>query len=142
MSAFLQAESKCTLLFRTDTILILVSFDHQGCMYLIKNATVSLLALLFIFLCPRPGLAVTHTQSDNQLDVGNNPKVGTKRYMAPEVLDETIQTDCFDAYKRVDIWAFGLVLWEIARRTISNGQLALSVFKDGIVQTGVRMNAH
>lgn len=67
------------------------------------------------------GLAVTHTQSDNQLDVGNNPKVGTKRYMAPEVLDETIQMDCFDAYKRVDIWAFGLVLWEIARRTISNG---------------------
>ncbi|KAI1882725.1 hypothetical protein AGOR_G00237900 [Albula goreensis] len=67
------------------------------------------------------GLAVTHSQSDNQLDVGNNPKVGTKRYMAPEVLDESIQTDCFDAYKRVDMWAFGLVLWEIARRTYSNG---------------------
>ncbi|MEQ2157472.1 Activin receptor type-1, partial [Goodea atripinnis] len=66
-------------------------------------------------------LAVTHTQADNLLDVGNNPKVGTKRYMAPEVLEETIQTDCFDAYKRVDIWAFGLVLWEIARRTYSNG---------------------
>lgn len=69
------------------------------------------------------GLAVTHSQADNLLDVGNNPKVGTKRYMAPEVLDETIQTDCFDAYKRVDIWAFGLVLWEIARRTYSNGEL-------------------
>lgn len=68
------------------------------------------------------GLAVTHFQADNLLDVGNNPKVGTKRYMAPEVLDETIQTDCFDAYKRVDIWAFGLVLWEIARRTYSNGE--------------------
>ncbi|XP_029315999.1 activin receptor type-1 [Cottoperca gobio] len=67
------------------------------------------------------GLAVTHSQADNLLDVGNNPKVGTKRYMAPEVLDETIQIDCFDAYKRVDIWAFGLVLWEIARRTYSNG---------------------
>uniref|UniRef100_A0A8C6TSB1 receptor protein serine/threonine kinase n=1 Tax=Neogobius melanostomus TaxID=47308 RepID=A0A8C6TSB1_9GOBI len=67
------------------------------------------------------GLAVTHSQADNLLDIGNNPKVGTKRYMAPEVLDETIQTDCFDAYKRVDIWAFGLVLWEIARRTYSNG---------------------
>lgn len=67
------------------------------------------------------GLAVTHSQADNLLDVGNNPKVGTKRYMAPEVLEETIQTDCFDAYKRVDIWAFGLVLWEIARRTYSNG---------------------
>uniref|UniRef100_H3A6B9 receptor protein serine/threonine kinase n=1 Tax=Latimeria chalumnae TaxID=7897 RepID=H3A6B9_LATCH len=67
------------------------------------------------------GLAVIHSQTNNQLDVGNNPKVGTKRYMAPEVLDESIQIDCFDAYKRVDIWAFGLVLWEITRRTYSNG---------------------
>ncbi|XP_039613379.1 activin receptor type-1 isoform X2 [Polypterus senegalus] len=67
------------------------------------------------------GLAVMHFQDTNQLDVGNNPKVGTKRYMAPEVLDETIQVDCFESYKRVDIWAFGLVLWEIARRTVSNG---------------------
>lgn len=42
--------------------------------------------------------------------------------MAPEVLDETIQADCFDSYKRVDIWAFGLVLWEVARRMVSNGK--------------------
>ncbi|KAG8432348.1 hypothetical protein GDO86_016841 [Hymenochirus boettgeri] len=67
------------------------------------------------------GLAVMHSQSTNQLDVGNNPRVGTKRYMAPEVLDETIQIDCFDSYKRVDIYAFGLVLWEVARRMVSNG---------------------
>ncbi|XP_077587160.1 activin receptor type-1 [Stigmatopora nigra] len=67
------------------------------------------------------GLAVTHSQADDRLDVGDNPKVGTKRYMAPEVLDESIQTDCFDAFKRVDVWAFGMVLWEIARRTYSNG---------------------
>ncbi|NXC87993.1 ACVR1 protein, partial [Cercotrichas coryphoeus] len=71
-------------------------------------------------LCPA-GLAVMHSQSTNQLDVGNNPRVGTKRYMAPEVLDESIQADCFDSYKRVDIWAFGLVLWEVARRMVSNG---------------------
>ncbi|KAG7278719.1 hypothetical protein CRUP_023368 [Coryphaenoides rupestris] len=67
------------------------------------------------------GLAVMHFQDTNELDVGNNPKVGTKRYMAPEVLDDSIQTDCFESYKRVDIWALGLVLWEIARRTVSNG---------------------
>ncbi|KAK1166072.1 activin receptor type-1-like [Acipenser oxyrinchus oxyrinchus] len=67
------------------------------------------------------GLAVMHFQDTDELDVGNNPKVGTKRYMAPEVLDETIQVDCFESYKRVDIWAFGLVLWEVARRTVSNG---------------------
>ncbi|XP_076858674.1 activin receptor type-1-like isoform X2 [Brachyhypopomus gauderio] len=67
------------------------------------------------------GLAVMHYQDTNELDVANNPKVGTKRYMAPEVLDDSIQVDCFESYKRVDIWAFGLVLWEIARRTVSNG---------------------
>ncbi|XP_061090164.1 activin receptor type-1-like [Conger conger] len=67
------------------------------------------------------GLAVMHFQNTNELDVGNNPKVGTKRYMAPEILDDSIQMDCFESFKRVDIWAFGLVLWEIARRTISNG---------------------
>lgn len=68
------------------------------------------------------GLAVMHFQDTNELDVGNNPKVGTKRYMAPEVLDDSIQMDCFESYKRVDIWALGLVLWEVARRTVSNGQ--------------------
>lgn len=72
------------------------------------------------------GLAVMHFQDTNELDVGNNPKVGTKRYMAPEVLDDSIQMDCFESYKRVDIWALGLVLWEIARRTVSNGQYMMT----------------
>ncbi|NP_001393419.1 activin receptor type-1-like isoform 3 precursor [Homo sapiens] len=67
------------------------------------------------------GLAVMHSQGSDYLDIGNNPRVGTKRYMAPEVLDEQIRTDCFESYKWTDIWAFGLVLWEIARRTIVNG---------------------
>ncbi|XP_060677085.1 activin receptor type-1-like [Hemiscyllium ocellatum] len=67
------------------------------------------------------GLAVIHSQNNDFLDVGNNPKVGTKRYMAPEVLDETIRTNSFESYKATDIWAFGLVLWEIARRTSING---------------------
>uniref|UniRef100_A0A8I3WPR5 receptor protein serine/threonine kinase n=2 Tax=Callithrix jacchus TaxID=9483 RepID=A0A8I3WPR5_CALJA len=67
------------------------------------------------------GLAVMHSQGSDYLDIGNNPRVGTKRYMAPEVLDERIRTDCFESYKWTDIWAFGLVLWEITRRTIVNG---------------------
>ncbi|KAG8129419.1 hypothetical protein E2320_016114, partial [Naja naja] len=66
------------------------------------------------------GLAVMHSQSNDYLDIGNNPRVGTKRYMAPEVLDEQIRMDCFESFKRTDIWAYGLVLWEIARRTIVN----------------------
>ncbi|XP_069791582.1 activin receptor type-1-like isoform X3 [Narcine bancroftii] len=67
------------------------------------------------------GLAVMHSQCTNYLDVGNNPRVGTKRYMAPEILDESMQVNLFDSHRRVDIWAFGLVLWEVARRTVSNG---------------------
>ncbi|XP_045569501.1 serine/threonine-protein kinase receptor R3-like isoform X1 [Salmo salar] len=67
------------------------------------------------------GLAVMHSQTSDYLDVGNNPRVGTKRYMAPEVLDESIRMDIFESYKQTDIWALGLVLWEISRRTIVNG---------------------
>ena len=63
-----------------------------------------------------------HSQGSDYLDIGNNPRVGTKRYMAPEVLEEQIRTDCFESYKWTDIWAFGLVLWEITRRTTVNGE--------------------
>lgn len=72
------------------------------------------------------GLAVIHSQSQDYLDVGNNPRVGTKRYMAPEVLDETIHTNMFESYKQTDIWALGLVFWEITRRTIVNGKTAVT----------------
>lgn len=60
-------------------------------------------------------------QSINQFDVGNNFCVGIKCYMVFEVLDEIIQVDCFDFYKRVDIWVFGFVLWEVVRWMVSNG---------------------
>ncbi|XP_018327591.1 activin receptor type-1 isoform X2 [Agrilus planipennis] len=67
------------------------------------------------------GLAVTHVQSTDQLDLGSNPRVGTKRYMSPEVLDESIRMECFDSFRRVDIYALGLVFWEVCKRTVSNG---------------------
>lgn len=43
------------------------------------------------------------------------------RYMAPEVLDETINMKHFDSFKCADIYALGLVYWEIARRCNSGG---------------------
>ncbi|XP_071103761.1 activin receptor type-1-like isoform X1 [Haliotis cracherodii] len=67
------------------------------------------------------GLAVTHTQEDNKLDLGRNNKVGTKRYMAPELLAETLNPDFFDSFKCVDVYAFGLVLWEICRKCCTGG---------------------
>ncbi|XP_051518693.1 serine/threonine-protein kinase receptor R3-like [Myxocyprinus asiaticus] len=63
------------------------------------------------------GLAVIHSQSNDYLDVGNNPRVGTKRYMALEVLDKSFRVDVFESYKQTDIWALGLDIWEITRRT-------------------------
>ncbi|XP_043233949.1 activin receptor type-2B-like [Amphibalanus amphitrite] len=44
-----------------------------------------------------------------------HPQVGTRRYMAPEVLEGSI---CFhrDAFLRIDMYALGLVLWELASR--------------------------
>ena len=41
---------------------------------------------------------------------------GSRRYMAPEILDGTMDVLSFDAYLEVDMYAFGLVLWEIASR--------------------------
>ncbi|XP_022241418.1 TGF-beta receptor type-1-like isoform X1 [Limulus polyphemus] len=62
------------------------------------------------------GLAVRFDSSTNSVDIPSNLRVGTKRYLAPEVLDETMNQNHFDSFKRADIYAFGLVLWEIARR--------------------------
>lgn len=62
------------------------------------------------------GLAVLHKCEGNFLDLGTNEKQGTKRYMAPELLDETLNADLFDSFKCIDIYSFSLVLWEIARR--------------------------
>ena len=42
--------------------------------------------------------------------------MGTSRYMAPEVLERAINFDR-EAYFRIDIYAFALILWELTTRT-------------------------
>ena len=39
-----------------------------------------------------------------EVDIPFNNKVGTKRYMAPELLNETINEKQFDAWKRADVY--------------------------------------
>ncbi|XP_050450463.1 activin receptor type-1-like [Cataglyphis hispanica] len=46
---------------------------------------------------------------------------GTKRYMSPEILDQTINIECLESFRRADIYSLGLVMWEVCRRCISNG---------------------
>lgn len=62
-----------------------------------------------------PGISVYYVKRDRLF----------YRYMAPEVLDETINTTHFDSFKCADIYALGLVYWEITRRCNSGGQTLL-----------------
>jgi len=63
-----------------------------------------------------PGLAVRHDMASNSIDIiPPNNCVGTVRYLAPEVLDDSLETKKFEAYRRADIYSLGLIFWEIAR---------------------------
>ncbi|XP_069075736.1 TGF-beta receptor type-1 isoform X3 [Pleurodeles waltl] len=67
------------------------------------------------------GLAVRHDSATDTIDIAPNHRVGTKRYMAPEVLDDSINMKHFESFKRADIYAMGLVFWEKARRCSIGG---------------------
>ena len=44
---------------------------------------------------------MTHSEQDDRLDEQQNSRVGTKRYMSPEVLDQSI--DRFDLFQIFDL---------------------------------------
>ncbi|KAJ1143741.1 hypothetical protein NDU88_010046 [Pleurodeles waltl] len=67
------------------------------------------------------GLAVKFNSDTNEVDIPQNTRVGTKRYMAPEVLDETLNKNHFQAYIMADIYSFGLIIWEMSRRCVTGG---------------------
>ncbi|XP_062319577.1 bone morphogenetic protein receptor, type IAa isoform X2 [Osmerus eperlanus] len=69
------------------------------------------------------GLAVKFNSDTNEVDVPLplSSRVGTRRYMAPEVLDESLNKNHFQAYIMADIYSYGLIIWEMARRCITGG---------------------
>jgi len=67
------------------------------------------------------GMAVKYDPASGQLDIPQTGKVGTKRYLSPEILNDTIDMTSFDSFKHNDVYALGLVLWEIGQRSIPNG---------------------
>ena len=71
------------------------------------------------------GLAVYYDACNDSFDLPAGSRVGTKRYMAPELLDNT-EPKTFHEYKKIDIYAMGLVLWEIARRCSFSGKETIS----------------
>ncbi|MGH0120688.1 UNVERIFIED_CONTAM: hypothetical protein FKN15_035074 [Acipenser sinensis] len=67
------------------------------------------------------GLAVKHDSVTNMIDIPSNHRVGTKRYMAPEILDDKININNIESFKRADIYSLGLVFWELVRRCSIRG---------------------
>lgn len=65
---------------------------------------------------------VSFYSESGEIDIAPNTRVGTRRYMAPEVLDETLNTSSFDAFKMADMYSVGLVFWEACRRCITGGK--------------------
>ena len=71
------------------------------------------------------GLAVM--KDANGVSLPTNPKQGTKRYMAPEILNETMNMQQFESFKQADMYSLGLVMWEICRRCgLRDGRLLMS----------------
>ncbi|TMS04657.1 Bone morphogenetic protein receptor type-1A [Larimichthys crocea] len=67
------------------------------------------------------GLAVKFNSDTNEVDIPLSTRVGTRRYMAPEVLDESLNKNHFQAYIMADMYSYGLVIWEMARRCVTGG---------------------
>nr|CAD7431591.1 unnamed protein product [Timema monikensis] len=70
------------------------------------------------------GLAVRYISESNKIDIAPNTRVGTRRYMAPEVLDESLNIDAFDSFKMADMYSLGLVFWEMCRRCATGNKLS------------------
>ncbi|KAJ4438637.1 hypothetical protein ANN_14584, partial [Periplaneta americana] len=70
------------------------------------------------------GLAVRYISESNEIDIAPNTRVGTRRYMAPEVLDETLNTSAFESFKMADMYSLGLVFWEMGRRCVTGDKLS------------------
>lgn len=56
------------------------------------------------------------------MDIPPNLRVGTKRYMPPEVLDESLNRSYFQSFIMADMYSFGLIMWEMARRSTFGGR--------------------
>ena len=68
----------------------------------------------------------------NEPQKEGQPQVGTRRYMAPEVLEGAISFNR-DAFLRIDMYACGLVLWELVSRCS-----AQDIHRANAVQSGGR----
>lgn len=67
------------------------------------------------------GLSLRYYRDTDKVEEPPTKRVGTRRYLSPEILNDSIDVNNFDCFKRSDMYSFGLVVWETARRGICAG---------------------
>ena len=63
-----------------------------------------------------------HTSTCDKVDMPTSSRTGTRRYQSPELLDDSINLKHFDSFRRADVYALGLCIWEVCRRTVLEGE--------------------
>ena len=63
------------------------------------------------------GLAVYRDVQTRKINLPPTYKNGTIRYLAPEILNNTVDLNLFDSFLYVDVYCLALVFWEIGLRT-------------------------
>ena len=63
-------------------------------------------------------------ESANFLEEVKGKALGHSLYLSPEVLEWWMAREpvTFDVWKKADVYALGLVIWEIARRCLIQGK--------------------
>lgn len=85
--------------------------DFKSKNVLLKNDLTACIADFGLALIFQPGQSCGDTHG----------QVGTRRYMAPEILEGAINFTR-DAFLRIDVYACGLVLWELVSRCTAHGE--------------------
>ncbi|CAD5111664.1 DgyrCDS949 [Dimorphilus gyrociliatus] len=68
------------------------------------------------------GLAVTYDSQTKNVNIPpQGCRVGTKRYMAPELLEDSFNHTNFDCFRQADIYSLALVFWELISRMDDDG---------------------
>ncbi|KAK1875405.1 Activin receptor type-2B [Dissostichus eleginoides] len=95
---------------------IITEYHERGslCDFL-KGNIVSWTELCHIAETMARGLAYLHEDIPKMKGEGPKPAIAHRRYMAPEVLEGAINFQR-DAFLRIDMYAVGLILWELVSR--------------------------
>ena len=64
-----------------------------------------------------------HDINTDLIDIALNSCVGTMHYMAPDVVDETIDMKQFVWFKHANVYTLGLIFWKVGRRCNVGGKL-------------------